>query len=176
PHAPSHLRPRRPKQYSRWSKRVDCGAEWRAFLASDGGSKARADHALDEKGRVVVPARLREQLGERFTVTVNPADRCVAVYSQANWEVFCRKLDAAPRTPEQRRFERFLAEHTVEGAGCDSQGRLLLAQSQREFAGIERETVIVAPRRYVEIWAKERYPDNVMNDEQAGAHFDKLEL
>jgi MraZ protein len=128
------------------------------FLAGDGGGYGgRSDHALDEKGRLVIPARFRAGLGERFTLSAVFSDGCLALYSQEQWEAFRARLKGLPRSARRRQFERLLAEHTLEGVACDSQGRLLLAQAQRDFAQIGREVVMVKTDSYIEVWAKDRF-------------------
>jgi MraZ protein len=128
------------------------------FLAGEGGGYGgRSDHALDEKGRLVVPARFRAELGERFTITAVFGDGCLALYPEHEWEAFCARVALEPRSARRRQFERLLAEYTLEGVSCDSQGRLLLAQSQRDFAGIGREVVMIKTRSHVEVWAADRF-------------------
>ncbi len=115
------------------------------------------EHALDEKGRIIVPARFRERLGTGFILTIAPPDACLALYPEAAWGEFCNRLEAAPRKDDRfRRFVRHLFAHTEEVA-CDSQGRLVLPSALRTYAGIDREIVSIGSFTRVEIWAKERY-------------------
>ncbi|HEY9180969.1 MAG TPA: division/cell wall cluster transcriptional repressor MraZ [Candidatus Baltobacteraceae bacterium] len=115
------------------------------------------EHALDEKGRLIVPARFRERLGTGFILTIAPPDQCLALYPQAAWTEFCNRLEAAPRKDDHyRRFVRHLFAHTDEVA-CDAQGRLLIPGAVRAYAGIERDVVSIGSFTRVEIWAKERY-------------------
>ena len=115
------------------------------------------EHALDDKGRLIVPARFRERLGTGFILTIAPPDRCLALYPEATWAEFCNRLEAAPRKDDHyRRFVRHLFAHTDEVA-CDSQGRLLIPVAVRAYAGIDRDVVSVGSFTRVEIWAKERY-------------------
>jgi MraZ protein len=116
----------------------------------------RVEHALDDKGRLVVPARFRERLGSGFILTIAPPDSCLAVYPAVTWEAFCERLDAAPVKDERyRRFVRHLFAHTEE-ASCDSQGRMVIPASLRAVAGIEREVVSIGSLTRIEIWAKDR--------------------
>ena len=115
------------------------------------------EHALDDKGRLIVPARFRERLGTGFILTIAPSDGCLALYPEAAWEQFCGHLEAAPRKDDRfRRFVRHLFAHTEEVA-CDAQGRLLIPGTLRAYAGIEREVVSIGSFTRIEIWAKERY-------------------
>jgi MraZ protein len=115
-------------------------------------------HALDEKGRLIVPARFRERLGAGFVLTIgHPADACLALYPTATWTLFCGRLEDAPTKDERfRRFVRYLFAHSEEVA-CDGQGRVMIPARFREYAGIERQVVSVGLLTRVEIWAQERY-------------------
>ncbi len=115
------------------------------------------EHALDDKGRLIVPARFRERLGAGFVVTIAQPDPCLALYPTVTWAEFCNRLEAAPRKDERfRRFVRHVFAHTEEAA-CDAQGRLLLPAGLRAYAGIERDVISVGSLTRVEVWAKGRY-------------------
>jgi MraZ protein len=114
-------------------------------------------HALDHKGRLIVPARFRERLGPQFVLTISPPDPCLALYPSATWVEFCERLESVPQKDARyRRFLRYLFSHTQEVA-CDGQGRLVVPALLRSYAGIERNVVSVGLLTRVEIWAKERY-------------------
>ncbi len=117
-----------------------------------------AEHALDDKGRLIVPARFRERLGPGFVITIALPEPCLALYPSVTWGEFCAQLEAAPRKDERfRRLVRHLFANTEEVA-CDAQGRLVVPAALRQYAGIERDVVSVGSLTRVEIWAKERYP------------------
>ena len=89
------------------------------------------EHALDDKGRLIVPARFRERLGPGFVLTVAPPDPCLALLPSVTWAKFCDRLEAVPRKDEAfRRFVRHLFAHTEEVA-CDAQGRLVIPAALR---------------------------------------------
>jgi MraZ protein len=118
------------------------------------------EHALDDKGRLIVPARFRERLGAGFVLTVGLPDPCLALLPSVTWANFCARLEAAPRKDEAfRRFVRHLFARTEEVA-CDAQGRLVIPATLRAYAGIAREVVSVGSLTRVEIWAKERYAEH----------------
>lgn len=118
------------------------------------------EHALDEKGRLIVPARYRERLGPVFVLTVGQPDPCLALYPAATWAGVCARLEEAPRKDESfRRFVRFLFAHSEE-VTCDAQGRLLIPMALRTYAGIEREVASIGSLSRIEIWAKERLAEN----------------
>jgi MraZ protein len=115
------------------------------------------EHALDDKGRLIVPARFRERLGTGFILTIAQPEPCLALYPSVTWSEFCDRLEAAPRKDESfRRLVRHLFAHTEEVA-CDAQGRLVIPAALRAYAGIEREVISVGTLTRVEIWATERF-------------------
>jgi len=136
----------------------------------------RAEHALDDKGRLVVPARFRERLGSNFIVTIAQPDPCLALYPEAAFEAFCERLEAAPvKDDRYRRFVRHLFAHTEE-ASCDGQGRLLIPGPLRAYAGIERETVSIGSLNRVEVWAKERLGETAPPPDEAADFTTELGL
>jgi transcriptional regulator MraZ len=119
------------------------------------------EHALDDKGRLVVPARFRERLGAGFFVTIAQPDPCLGLYPAAAWAEFCARLEAAEvKDDRYRRFVRHIFANTEE-ASCDPQGRLALPAHLRAYAEIKRDVVSVGSLTRIEIWAKERYRDRI---------------
>ncbi len=113
-------------------------------------------HTLDEKGRMIVPARFREELGSSFVVT-RGLDRCLFVYPLPEWEALAGKLRALPLTKaDTRAFVRLLFSGAGECA-LDKQGRILLPPALREYAGIQRDVVSIGVANRVEIWAAEEW-------------------
>jgi MraZ protein len=116
-------------------------------------------HALDSKGRLIVPARFRDRLGERFVLTIGQPDPCLYLYPAVTWVEYCRRLEApAPKEGRQNRRQilRYIFAHTEE-VSCDNQGRVVVPAPLRSYAGIERDVVSVGMLTRIEIWAKERY-------------------
>lgn len=114
-------------------------------------------HALDHKGRLIVPARFRERLGATFVLTIAHPDPCLALYPAATWVEFCGRVEAVPVKDERyRNYVRYLFAHSEE-VSCDAQGRVVVPALLRAYAGIERQVVSVGLLTRVEIWAKERY-------------------
>lgn len=114
-------------------------------------------HALDHKGRLIVPARFRDRLGSRFVLTITPPDACLALYPMPTWVEFCGRLEAVPDKGERyRQYVRYLFANSEE-VECDAQGRLVVPARLRAYAGIERNVVSVGVLTRIEIWAKERY-------------------
>lgn len=117
------------------------------------------NHTIDAKGRLIVPAKFREQLGSEFVVTKG-LDGCLFVYSNEEWKHIEDKFREIPlTTKDARKFSRFFF---AGAAMCevDKQGRILLPANLREYAAIEKEIVSVGVLSRVEIWSKDRWMDN----------------
>ena len=135
------------------------------------------NHTIDAKGRLIIPAKYRETLGNEFVVTKG-LDGCLFVYDNTEWAAFEEKLKLLPLTnKDARRFVRFfLAGATL--AEVDKQGRILIPGPLREFAGLEKEVVLVGVASRVEIWSKERWEDASSYDdvEELAEHMADLGL
>ena len=114
------------------------------------------NHSIDAKGRMIVPAKFREQLGEEFVVTKG-LDGCLFVYSNEEWQRIEEGFREKPLTAKDAR--RFTRLFFAGAANCevDKQGRILLPANLRTYAGIEKEVVSIGVLNRVEIWSKERY-------------------
>ncbi len=113
-------------------------------------------HTLDPKGRLILPARFRAHLGERC-ITTRGLDRCLFVFPLEEWRGLEEKLRGLPLTrPEARAFARFFFSGAVE-CELDSQGRILIPPALREYAGIDREVVVIGVATRMEIWSKEAW-------------------
>ncbi len=111
------------------------------------------NHTIDVKGRLIIPAKFRETLGDKFIVTKG-LDGCLFVYPKSEWSLFEEKLKILPLiNKDARQFTRFFL---AGAAACevDKQGRILLPQVLREFAKLEKEVVLVGVANRVEIWSK----------------------
>lgn len=115
-------------------------------------------HILDPKGRVIMPSKFREDLGERFVVTKG-LDNCLFVYPQNEWQELERKLRTLPLTSKDARaFTRFFFSGATE-CELDKQGRILIPANLREYAGLEKDLAIIGVSSRVEIWSKEKWDD-----------------
>ena len=112
------------------------------------------NHTVDAKGRLIVPSKFREQLGDEFVVTKG-LDGCLFVYENTEWEALEEKLHALPLTnANARKFSRFfLAGATT--CEVDKQGRILLPAVLRDFAKIEKDAVLVGVGSRIEIWSRD---------------------
>jgi len=129
------------------------------------------NHNLDTKGRVSVPSKFREDLGESFIVTKG-LDNCLFVYSKKEWETFETKLKSLPITnTNARNFIRFFFSGATE-CEIDKLGRINIPQILRDYAGLKKDISIIGVSTRVEIWDKEKWnnytsPDNMDVDEIA---------
>lgn len=120
-------------------------------------------HTVDNKGRIILPAKFREELGDEFIVTKG-LDNCLFVYGKQEWAILEEKLKRLPLAkPEARAFVRFFFAGAAE-LGCDKQGRVLLPNNLREYASLDKDVVVIGVSNRIEIWdseAWEKYNDQV---------------
>nr|MBQ6242529.1 division/cell wall cluster transcriptional repressor MraZ [Lachnospiraceae bacterium] len=115
-------------------------------------------HTLDAKGRIIVPVKLRDQLGDTFVVCKG-LERCLFIFSPAEWEKLANKIQALPLTDARaRKFARYLLAGASE-VDMDKQGRALLPQNLRESAGLVKDVVLCGVGNRAEIWSKEAWED-----------------
>ena len=114
------------------------------------------EHSLDVKGRLILPAKIREDMGDKFIVTKG-LDGCLFGFSQNEWTNFEEKLKTLPLTNKNARdFVRFFLSGAIE-CEIDKQGRFLIASNLREYANMEKEAVIIGVGTRIEIWNKEKW-------------------
>ena len=135
------------------------------------------NHTIDAKGRLIIPSKFRDKLGDEFVVTKG-LDGCLFVYDNKEWSAFEEKLKSLQLTnKDARQFVRFfLAGATL--AEVDKQGRILVPSNLREFAGLEKEVVLVGVASRVEVWSKARWEDAASYDdvEEIAEHMAELGL
>ena len=126
-------------------------------------------HNIDEKGRLIIPSKFRDDIGNSFVVT-RGLDGCLFVYSLVEWEKIVAKLKKLPFTKKDARtFTRFfLSAATV--CEFDRQGRINLVNSLIEYADLKKECVIIGVNDRLEIWALDKF-NNLMEE-----NFDKLDI
>ena len=116
------------------------------------------NHTIDTKGRVIVPSKFRETLGDEFVVTKG-LDGCLFVYDNNEWAAFEEKLKSLPITnKDARAFVRFFLAGAA-SVEVDKQGRILLPGSLREFADLQKDVVLIGVGSRIEIWSRERWED-----------------
>ena len=116
------------------------------------------EHSLDAKGRLIMPAKLRESIGDTFVVTKG-LDGCLFAFSITEWTNFEEKLKSLPLSDKNaRNFVRFFLSGATE-CEIDKQGRFLIPNNLREAAGLVKETVIIGVGTRIEIWDKEKWTE-----------------
>lgn len=123
-------------------------------------------HSLDEKGRLIIPAKFREDLGENFVVT-RGLDNCLFAYPLSQWKIIEEKVKELPTSQaETRAFVRMFFSGAVE-VELDKQGRIVIPQQLREHARIDRDTYVIGVSTKVEIWAREVWENYSNQAEQS---------
>ncbi len=121
------------------------------------------NHNIDSKQRVIVPSKFREGLGTSFVITKG-YDECIFIYDLEEWEVLVNKVKSLPKgDPTVRKFERFF----IGGASIleiDSQGRVVLPKTLKDYAKIEKEVVFLGVSNRIELWSKVAW--DKYNDEE----------
>lgn len=114
------------------------------------------EHSIDVKGRLIMPAKLRDDMGEKFIITKG-LDGCLFGFSQNEWANFEEKLKTLPLTSKNARdFVRFFLSGATE-CEIDKQGRFLIAGNLRQYAHMDKEVVIIGVGTRIEIWNREEW-------------------
>lgn len=118
------------------------------------------EHNMDAKGRVSIPAKMREKLGESF-IAACVLDRCISLYSTEDWEALLQKIASGSMADTRKMMRKITA--SAEDVTLDAQGRILLNKKLIAHAGLEKPVLIVGAGPRAEIWNPEVY-DAVMED------------
>lgn len=125
-------------------------------------------HNLDSKGRLFIPARLREELGNVFYVTLS-MDKCLSCYSAESWQDFSDKVNSMPYVKQRKMRPLFAYAAKCE---LDGQGRILIPQNLRDYAGLSKNVAVVGCNNHAELWDSEAWsevnkieitPENISN-------------
>lgn len=123
-------------------------------------------HSIDDKGRLIIPAKFRDALGSSFVVT-RGLDNCLFVYPQKEWSAMEQKLKALPlMKADARAFTRFFLAGATE-CELDKQGRVNIPGNLREHAGLDKDCVVIGVSNRVEIWSKENWETYSQMSEQS---------
>lgn len=139
--------------------------------------KGEYNHSVDTKGRLIVPSKFREALGEVFVVTKG-LDGCLFVYPNEEWKNIEEKFREIPlTTKDARKFSRFFFAGAAD-CEVDRQGRILIPAVLREFAALQKEVVLVGVLNRIEIWSRERWlSENTYDDmDEVAEHMAELGL
>lgn len=114
------------------------------------------NHTVDAKGRVIVPSKFRDKLGETFVITKG-FDRCLSIYDMENWRGVQEKLAQMPMLTEDSRTIRRMMVGSASESEFDKQGRVLIPAPLREYAGISKDAVMIGNIDHIEIWDKDAW-------------------
>jgi MraZ protein len=125
--------------------------------------RGRSIHTLDAKGRIRIPARFRDILKTRYEdrLVITNLDRCLVAYPLPEWEIIEEKLGSLSLVrQDMKAFQRFFISGTSE-YNFDKQGRVLIPQTLRDQASLEREVVLAGMLRSFEIWSKDYWDQEI---------------
>lgn len=122
------------------------------------------NHTVDEKGRLIIPSKFRDEVGSSFVITKG-LDGCLFAFPNAEWNAFEEKIKALPLTnKDARAFARYMLSGATM-AEFDKQGRVLIPSNLRTFAGIEKEVVLIGVASRFEIWSKKEWDNASIVDD-----------
>ena len=128
---------------------VDSGEKWGIFMFM-----GEYHHTIDEKGRIIIPSKFREDLGEKFIIT-RGIENCLFVYSLSSWEKITNKLESLPFTKKDaRQFVRFFLSGATT-AEFDKQGRVNITSPLISYANLQKDCVVIGTGDRLEIWSQE---------------------
>lgn len=140
---------------------MKCGTKWGKVVVKMLSGEYR--HNIDEKKRLIIPSKVRSEMGERIVIT-RGLDGCLFGYNEKNWENIMEKLNTLPFTKrDARNFTRFLTS----GATLlefDKQGRIVLPNYLLDYASLEKEIVIVGVINRIEIWSSAKWEEFMNNN------------
>ena len=121
-------------------------------------------HSIDIKGRLIIPSKLRDELGENIIVT-RGLDGCLFLYPNEHWNTIINKYNELPDTKDKRQFLRiFLSGATT--CEYDKQGRINIPKPLTEYAGLQKDCIIIGTLEKLEIWSKERWEAFISENEE----------
>ena len=130
---------------------VDSGEKWGIIMLM-----GEFHHTIDEKGRIIIPSKFREELGNNFIIT-RGLEECLFIYSMENWNKITSKLNSLPFTKrDARSFTRFFLSGAT-AAEFDKQGRLNITSPLVSYAELKKECVIIGVGDRLEIWSSEKW-------------------
>lgn len=140
------------------------GAKWVIFMFM-----GEYHHTIDEKGRLTLPAKIREQLGTDFVVT-RGLDNCLFVYPKTEWIRIIDTYKSLPNTKDARNFMRFFLSGATE-VNFDKQGRINVAATLITYASLKKDCIIIGVNDHLEIWSEELWNSFVDSNEE---HFSEI--
>ncbi len=130
-------------------------------------------HNIDAKGRIIIPVKVRDDLGDNFIVT-RGLDGCLFLYPKEQWDVIINKYKELPDTKDKRQFMRiFLSGATL--CEYDKQGRINIPKPLIDYAGLDKDCIIIGVDERLEIWSRKNWEEFIdTNEENMSSIADKL--
>ena len=122
-------------------------------------------HTIDEKGRITIPSKLRDELGEEFIVTKG-LDGCLFIYPKDEWNNIAKKYKELPNTKDARNYLRFFLSGAVL-SGFDKQGRINITPPLIKYADLTKDCIIIGVNERLEIWSKDRWEEFLSTNEDS---------
>ena len=126
-------------------------------------------HSLDNKGRLTIPAKFRDQLEAGLVLTRNPSEHCLLVFPLVEWQKLADKISALPITDQRSAQLRRAFFSTAEDTLPDKQGRILISQRLRDYAQIQEEVIVAGVNTFVELWHPPTWNERVLSEIENGA-------
>ncbi|HAX72902.1 MAG TPA: cell division/cell wall cluster transcriptional repressor MraZ [Firmicutes bacterium] len=122
-------------------------------------------HSIDTKGRIIIPSKFREDLGEKCVIT-RGIDQCLFIYTLSEWQQLLEKLNALPvNRKDARQFVRFFLSGAIE-CDFDKQGRINISAPLIEYAQFEKDCVIIGVSNRIEVWEKTKWNSYFQESEE----------
>lgn len=132
-----------------------------------------SDHSLDSKGRLIIPSRFKDELGDKIIIAKS-IDHCLCIYDLAAWDEFVSRLNKLPSISDNaRRLRRFFIGGSAD-VEIDRQGRALIPAKLREYAEINKDIVLTGVGSYIELWSREVLDKGEANTEDIKAIAEEL--
>jgi MraZ protein len=132
--------------------------------------RGRYEHAIDSKGRISIPSKFREILTEKYDdrLVITNFDHCLVAFPYEEWSVLEQKVNSLSLVKKEAKT--FFYSSAID-CMIDKQGRLLIPQTLRDYANLQRDVILVGEGKKIEIWAKERWEEVV---KRAQEEFDQI--
>jgi MraZ protein len=137
------------------------------------------ENSIDGKNRMIIPSKYRNQLGGKCMLS-RGFDACLYIYTMEDWEELVEKMKKLRQT--DRDMRRFIREFFSNASECqlDSQGRILIPQNLKTYAGITKDLITLGAMDKIEVWSKEVYNDseteNMFDDEEFIAKLEEYDI
>ena len=122
-------------------------------------------HSIDDKGRITIPSKIREELGYDFIIT-RGLDNCLFVYPKTEWENIINKYRELPNTKDARNFMRFFLSGASE-CNFDKQGRISITSPLKNYAALIKNCIVIGVNDHLEIWSEDRWNAFMIDNEDS---------